>query len=464
MSIIFGIFIIGIVLAIVMLVPATINFPRKAVMMIGLVLGSLVGVSGSVSYNDAGYCVHIRTILGTESSKCDTGWYFQGWGSSTSWPLYITIGNVANPEDIKKDSISTWLDGPYRIKLADNWAGDITQSTRFGIPQNEERFLKLAREFRTPENLIASTLVPSVKASLDTTANLFTMEEYYSGGQRDAFKNEYRDTIILGPAATEKVTDEKEIQKRVAPSDSTNAADTAETGSEINITIFEKKIDQHGKDIRPVLPGYTQYGIVVSTAIIENLNPDDAYEAQVVKRKEALGRRVIARDQRLEQEEQRLLKIAEAESAIAEEQGNARKVQIKATTEAETEKKLTLIAAERMREEARIAKETSQISFEKAEIDAKSVIVTAEADAKSRQLAIEADNALQIKINAEVEIHKLWADAFARRNVPQIVFGGSNNAEGAPVGANDEVKNFFSLLNAQAAKALAYDRDIKDNQ
>ncbi|AKF13652.1 membrane protease subunit stomatin/prohibitin [Sinorhizobium phage phiN3] len=459
-SIIIGIVIAFAAIMLAITLPAAL--PRKAIALALFLFGSVVGLSGSVSYNDAGYCAHIRTLFGMETSKCDIGWYFSGWGNTTLWPHYFTIGNVANPQDVKQDSISTRLDVPYRVKLADNWAGDITQSTRFGIPQNEEKFLKLARDLRTPENLIASTLVPSVKASLDTTANLFTMEEYYSGGQRDAFKNEYRDTITYGPAATEKITDESEIQKRVAPAEGEAVQDKAETSSVVNITILTKKADKNGKDIRPNLPDYAKYGIVVSTAIIENLDADEAYEKQVVKRKEALGRRVIARDQRLEQEEQRLLKIAEAERDIAEEQGKARKAQIKATTDAETTKKLTLIKAQQQTEEAAIVKKTAEISFQTAEINAKAQIVKAEADAKERQLAIEADNALQTKINAEIEIQKVWADAFARRNVPQIVFGGS--ADGAPVGSNSEVQTFFNLLNANAAKSLSYDRTVAPDE
>ena len=431
--------------------------PKSIIAGMMLLVAAAIGGSGSVSYNDAGYCVHIRTIVGTESSKCDIGWYFSGWGNSTTWPHFITVGNVADPADIKQDSISTYLEGPYRVKLADNWAGDVTQTTRFGIPQNEEKFLKMSRDFRTPENLIRSTLVTTVKASLDTTANLFTMEEYYSGGQRDAFKNEFYQTVIHGPAVTEKITDMDEIQKRVAPSASEVAADTAETGSDVNIQIVEKKTDATGQDIRPNEPGYTAYGITVSTAIVENLNPDDAYETQVVKRKEALGRRVIARDQRFEQEEVRLLKIAETETAIAEAQGRAREVQIKQTTEAETTKKLALIKDEQMREQAAIQKQTAQISLEKAEIDAKAKIVTAEAEAEQRRLAMAADNALQVKLDAEVQIQQHWAEAYAKRAVPSVVFGSNGDT---PTGADSEATNLIKLLTAETAKKLAYDRTI----
>lgn len=40
------------------------------------VLGIIVAMWGSVSYNDAGYCQHVRTIFGNEDATCETGWYF----------------------------------------------------------------------------------------------------------------------------------------------------------------------------------------------------------------------------------------------------------------------------------------------------------------------------------------------------------------------------------------------------
>lgn len=457
-SILFAVAMVIAALLVAVAVPP--QFPRKLIAVILFVLAAPVGLSGSIAYNDAGYCAHIRTIFGSENSKCDLGWYFSGWGTSTQWPHQITVGNVSQPDAIKMDSISTYLTGPHRVKLADNWAGDITQSTRFSIPQNEEKFLKMARDFRTPQNLIASTLLPSVKASLDSTANLFTMEEYYSGGQRDSFKNEYRDTITFGPAATEQIRDEIEIKKRVAPSADGAVADKSENATETNIIIVEKKTDINGKDIRPTEPGYKQYGINITTAIIENLDPDNAYEDQVVKRKEALGQRVIARDQRITQEEQRLLKVAEAQTEIAEEQGKAQKEQIKLTTDADTKKKLALTYAQQVTEQAAIDKKTAQINYERAQIDATSKIVTAEADAKARELAIQADNALQSKIDAEIVIQRVWADAYSKRAVPQIVFGGGG-ANGAPTGADNEVQTFFNLMNANAAKNLSYDRTVE---
>lgn len=73
-------------------------------------------------------------------------------------------------------------------------------------------------------------------------------------------------------------------------------------------------------------------------------------------------------------------------------------------------------------------------------------------------MILEADNALAQKLEAEIEIQKLWADAFAKRQVPTNVFGSNGNT---PTGSDSETKAFMQMLTLDAAKRLSYDRDIK---
>lgn len=90
-------------------------------------------------------------------------------------------------------------------------------------------------------------------------------------------------------------------------------------------------------------------------------------------------------------------------------------------------------------------------------IDAEAVKITA--DAYAREKLLLADNALKIKLDAEIAIQKVWADAYAKRNVPQIVMGG-NGSTGTPVGSDSEVKDLLNLLTADTARRLSYDRNI----
>ena len=71
---------------------------------------------------------------------------------------------------------------------------------------------------------------------------------------------------------------------------------------------------------------------------------------------QAAADRAIAREQRIQEEEQKLLAVARGEREVAERQAAAKVIQIEKTTDAETEKQLAITAAEREREAARIAR------------------------------------------------------------------------------------------------------------
>jgi regulator of protease activity HflC (stomatin/prohibitin superfamily) len=135
--------------------------------------------------------------------------------------------------------------------------------------------------------------------------------------------------------------------------------------------------------------------------------------------------------------------------------------QIEATTKAETRKKETVIEAERQKEQAEIQQETAEILLSKAKIDAEAVVVAAEAEAFKKEKILSADNALAQKLDAEIEIQRIWAEAFAKRSVPQTVFGANS---GTPVGSDMEVKNFMQLMTLDAAKRLNYERSLEESQ
>lgn len=118
-------------------------------------------------------------------------------------------------------------------------------------------------------------------------------------------------------------------------------------------------------------------------------------------------------------------------------------------------------AQDKFKEKAAIAKETAAINLEKAKIEAETKRTLADAEAYQKEIILKADNALAQKLEAEVEIQKIWADAFAKRKVPTTVFGGSGGSAGAPTGSDAEVKAFMQMLTLDAAKRLNYDREIQ---
>ena len=450
-------------LAIIAGVIAVIKFPAEIARIKKLVVSGVAGASmlilglGAFSYNDAGFQQHVRTIFGTESAVLNTGWYFEGWGRSTSWPKFITVANTLNA-----DAGGSSVSGPYRVRLADNWTGDVTQSTRFQIPTDAEQFIKMSQTFRSLDRLVNSTLMPDVNASIDSVANMYTMEEYYSGGKRDQFKTEFFDTVTKGRAQVRQISLNQAggvIPSRARPNNDEATADTSVIGdTDVRRVVMEKVLGADGNPVR-VPHAYPQFGITVSQAILEGIDPDDEYERQINDRKSAASRRVVAREQRLEQEEQRLLAIQSGQTEIAKRQAAAEVEQIERTTNAETEKQLVLIAAGRMQEEAAIARETAAINLERARIDAEAVTVAADAEAYAKEAILTADGALQQKLDAWVQAQEVWADAASKINVPSTVFnnGGTEGVAGNALGTVDQ---FMQMMMMKTAQDLQVDPTI----
>ena len=105
---------------------------------------------------------------------------------------------------------------------------------------------------------------------------------------------------------------------------------------------------------------------------------------------------------------------------------------------------------------AGIDKSAAQIAYDQAIIDAKAIKVTADALAYKKKANIAADNALQAKLDTELAIQTVWANAFKTRQVP-LIQGGSGGEGGS---GNSEVSNFMNLMSADLAKKLHYERGV----
>jgi len=418
-------------------------------------IGVIITLGGAASYNDAGYCQHVRTIFGNESAVCETGWYFSGWGNSTAWPHFITVAHTADQE-----ADGSAIYAPYSVRLADNWNGTITQTTRFGIPQDNAQFLKLARDFRSPERMISTVLKPAVTSSLDSVSNMYTMEEYWAEGKRDEYKSEFADAVTRGRAEVKQVSLNESggvIRGRNAPSSDPNVQDTSVIEDTEVRSVFMEKVKDSSGNVKRIAHDYLEYGIIASSVILENLDPDDKFEDRIQARKDAASRRIIAQEERREQEEQRLLAIQKGETDVAVRQAAAKTEQIQKTTEAETTKQLALIAAEQRRAEAEIARATAELALEKAKIDAQSVTVAADAEAYAKEAILTADGALAQKLAAWTEAQRVWADAAARINVPATVIGGEGGTAGNALGTVD---TFMQMMMIKTAKDLQVDPTV----
>ncbi|NVK36371.1 MAG: hypothetical protein HWE18_00480 [Gammaproteobacteria bacterium] len=413
-------------------------------------------------YAEPGYVYHVRTITGDEKVVDDVGYNTYLFGRYNAWKRAMTVQSVSgqaerlNAED-ESDNASVSLP-PLNIMYLDQVDANAEATVRFSIPTDPESFLKLAHEYRSPENLLRTALIPAFKETLQATASLMTAENYYSGG-RTEFNSEFENQMASGiyVVRREEVL-EKSNKRQYSTANAAKGQDQEEYGDEAKVIfVVNKVMDENGQPKRKVQK-FVNYGISVVDARVTNMKPNSKFVERMQLKQKASADRAIAREQRIQEEEQRLLAIAKGEREVAERQAQAKVEQIQKTTEAQTEKQLAITQAEKFKAQAEIEKETAQINLDKAIIEAKTKRTLADAEAYQKREILRADNALAQKLEAEIEIQKLWAEAFAKRQVPTNVFGGGQG--GAPVGSDAETKAFMQMLTLDAAKRLSYQREV----
>lgn len=431
-----------------------------SISLVALIL--FIVIKNSVFYAEPGYVYHVRTITGGEHAVSDVGYQFYFFGRWNSWKRAMTVqaieGGIAGISAEKESSDTSASLPVLNIMFLDQVDADAQATVRYSIPTDQEGFLKIAHEYRNPENLLRTALIPAFKETLQATASLMSAESYYSGG-RTEFNTEFENQMGNGIYVVRREEQRESIKKNTRGT--ANAAlrtDQQEYGDEVKISFVVKKLlDENGMPRRKAQK-FTDFGVQVVDARVTDMRPNMRFVERMQLKQKASADRAIAREQRIQEEEQRLLAIARGEREVAERQAKAKVTQIQKTTDAETEKQLALTESQKLKEQAEIQKQTAEINLKKARIEAETKRTLAEAEAYQKKVILEADNALAQKLEAEIEIQKLWADAFSKRNVPTNVFG--SGASGSPTGSDSETKAFMQMLTLDAAKRLNYERNI----
>ena len=440
-----------------------VNMVGWGVKVAGLLLFIISTFNGMFFYAEPGFKYHVRTILGEEKMVSDTGYNMHLFGRYNAWKNAVSVQAVKGGQGdyrAETESVTTSANLPPKsLVFLDQVDVVVSATARFELPSDEEGFLTMARLYRSPENLLRTELVPAFEETLGANAALMSAEDYFQGGKTE-FNNEFERQLADGIYLFRRI--EKRVKVESGRAGTANVAlgeNQEQFGDEFKtVFIVEKLLDETGQPKRK-RQAFEKFGISVTSARVTDVRPNIKFQERMGLRQQAAADRAIAREQRVQVEEQRLLAITRGEREVAERQAAAKVEQIQKTTEAETEKQLAITAAERERESARIRQDRAQILLETARINAQAKQVSADAAAYEKTAILEADNALAQKLAAYVEVQKVWAEAFANRKVPTTVFGAPEGG----VGTDGDISRFIDLLTMQAAKGLAVDPSIARN-
>ncbi len=422
-----------------------------------------VSFNGVFFYNEAGFATHVRTIFGEEKIVDDVGYATKWFGRATPWKKALSVQSVLTEaleidDSSDNDSLGATIEA-FPIVFLGNVDAKVESSARFRLPSGEQ-FLKIAQEYRNPENFIKTALVPAIKETLQATASLMSADDFYAGARSEfaaEFENQLNDGLYL--------IKRKEIRgpRGHLPSQTAILQAGTEQGNfgDNNASQFvtEKVMDSKGIPVRKQQQ-FRKYGVEVVEARITNVDPNPQYKQRMVKVQQALAELAVARQNRLKEEEEKLLVTARVEKEVKARLQETLRDQIEQTTQAETEKQLAVINAEREKQRAEIEKQTAELLRDKASITAQATKITADAEAYARKAVIEADGALQPKLDALVQINKVWAEAASQAPVPGVMMGGSGN--GASASRQDEIGQLMGILATKAARDLSLDMKVKE--
>lgn len=402
----------------------SINIKVMAVLFALIGIALLIFQLNPFGYNDLGYRQIVETPTGKKYVVFGNGLYTKFPGSKvTSYPNVITIAN-------RGANTGSTVDGAL-IPIRFNDATEAVAQTvvRFRLPNIEEDMLLLHSEYINKEYLALKGLQPYTIECLKSSAQLMDSEIHYSGGRAQLsqdFQNQLSNGLYL--------LDIMEIAVK----------DTV-TGEVKRIYENKVRVDETGLPIRKE-SDLKQFGLSIASATIENVDYEDKVDEKLSKKIEASTRESVSKQNLITAQQEELTAAAEGRRQLVEIEYKEKQIQTQQLVEAETSVRL----AEKNREK-------QVISLEAAKLEAARIKELAEATAFKKKKIIEADGALEKKLDAYIQTQQMWAQAFENYTgdmVPQFQTGGSDGKGGNAGTA------FMDLMSAKAAKDLTLDLNV----
>jgi hypothetical protein len=348
------------------------------------------------------------------------GWKYQGFGSVTRYHKSFQY-NFSSPRYIKDQDEDQ--DKSIKVRFNDGGHAQFSGSVRIDLPTDEKNMLNLHTRFGSQgsieNDLIDKTIIKAVYMS----SPLMSSKESYAEKRNDLI-NYVSDQAENGVYKT--------YQKEVRQKDPIS-------GEERTVTVVEYQRDSMGHFLRQDISPLQQLSIGFTNLSILSLDYDSTVEAQI-KSQQALTMQVqtaIATAKQAEQQAITTVKQGEANAAKTKWEQEAIKAQ--KVTEAEQER------------------DVANLSAQKEEFNKRANILKGEGEAQYKRLVTQANDNLEIRLNAWIEINKAYASAMSESTwVPTYVFGGgggANNSMGA--------QQLIDLLTAKTAKDLQLGNVVK---
>jgi regulator of protease activity HflC (stomatin/prohibitin superfamily) len=390
---------------------------KKFGLIIGGVLLSIILAANLFEDVDAGEIVVIQSpVSGELSVTKQAGWTWQGGGKVTHykksnqfWFLSKELGG-----DGDQSLPAVWNDGGK---------SSISGSVRWDMPLIDKEIITLHSNFSSLENIEKSLVKTNIEKAIFLSGPLMSSKESYAERRSDLIS-------LIEDQANKGVYRTRTMEKDIAD---------PLTG-QIKKTKVVEIININGLAQRQETSSIKANGLKLYNVAIKFIHYDADVEAQIKKQQQSIMavQSSIANALKAEQDAITIAKQGEAEAAKAKWQQEVIKAQL--VTEAESRNKV------------------AELDVATAELKKKKDILEGEGIATKKRLVMQADGALDQKLQTYKEVSKYWADAFSNYQgslVPQFMTGSASG------GASNAGLNFMELMSAKTARDLSLDLSNK---
>lgn len=346
-----------------------------------------------------------QDIVGGQLHVWDTpGPHFQNFGTITRYKRSSQFWFSAREDEGKK------TDDSIKVRFNDGGHGNISGSLRYTLPSDPNKMIELHKTYHSMEAINHELVQQVVSKGVYMSGPLMSSRESYAEKRADLI-NYITDQITYGVYRTEhesiKTTDpltgQDKIIDTVRPKQHAGAPNGIEREEESPIQKF---------------------GMNANNITINSIEYDTVVEQQIKQQQEAINavQQAIVNSRKAEQDA--ITVELQGKAAAAKAKWDQEVQKATAVTVAEQEKAVAVTKAEK-------DKSVAALSLETAKLSAQETLTTAKAESDARKLNLQSDNYQARKIEATVEINKVWAAAYgAQRQTPDISLGGGS---GSPV-------------------------------
>lgn len=386
-----------------------------------------------LSWNDAGNRTVVQTMGGDQFVQFQPGVFWSGFFSKeTEWPNQISVTYQQDEPDldVKDNGVEV---GKITVMFSDGTTAQVRGITQFVLPSAEKDMILIHNTHRTPESLVSKRLSTFTKECLQSSAQLMSSDKHYGGGRAQMsqdFLNQLRNGVYLSQTEEKLVYDSLEKEKK-------------------RLYVTEIQKDPKTREPKRKPSAIAEYQISVADASIIDVDYEQKVDEKLARIIDAATKSAVARQELMTAQQQALTAEAEGKSHLVTIEYEQKQQQTKEVVAAETQVKL-----------AEQDKQRQRIAYEAAVFEAKKRQTLADVAAYEKRTTIQANGALELKLQTWLEAQKYWSAAFGQYQgnvVPQIQSG--------PVGPQQNgAMNFMELMGAKAARDLAVDMSVNKNK